>query len=438
MSTDRRQEARLAIVKLAEILMKQIGPIWNKPVRGELYVRHKPEKITYGEEGIITGCQWTSEYITRPSTFHLGVWKISEFEKTQDYQDILTKLSDIFKLRKESIRQMLSSFLENAISGGMRGNIDLLIDDLEGKPPSWHVTAKMYGVIPESQEIQLSEGVKLRRVKDEDLTFEVPAFRLVGREDILSTPHSILEISLLSSNPNDVQKKIEKVTILLSLFKETCASYERYSMKAESFGQFGGTLSRGRPLSHDPKVVIRNSELDHLSKFIRYFEPRIPDAVIFGEPLDPLEVSLKRYLESIRENLHIEEKLTRAVMGLESLFLENETELRFRLAVRVAQLLGCMNEDSSTVYATVSEAYDYRSSHVHGSVLTADKKLKAKEVLDKIWRYLRKAILLWLVEDVSSEAKKRLFLKQLDKALIDDSQRQNLKSRIEAEKTKLK
>jgi hypothetical protein len=209
-------------------------------------------------------------------------------------------------------------------------------------------------------------------------------------------------------------------------------------MKTKSYTPYGGTISRSTFLSREPKVIIKNSERDYLSTFIQYFEPRIPDAVIFGEPLDPLEISIKRYLESIRENLPIEEKLTRAVMGLEALFLENETELRFRLSLRVAQLLGYLNEDPPTVYAVVSEAYDYRSSHVHGSVLSSDKKLKANEALKNIWRYLRKAILIWLIEDVSSEAKKRVFIKQIDGALIDDTQRQTFKMKIEADRSYLK
>jgi hypothetical protein len=437
MSSDRR-EARLAVEKLTEILRAQIAPKRNELISMDGYVKKAPEKMTFNEDGTFTGGQWRTEYVTRPSSILFHVKVMPEFEKTKDYQDTLTKLSDFFQQRKEFIQDILSSYLANAVSNGIKDDIEVLMDDLENKPPSWQVTARMYGITPESKEIKLSEGVKLRRVNEEDLIFEEPIFGLRVGRNLLSIPHSILEISLTTSNPNDVQKKVEKLTILLSLFRETCASYESYSMKTKSYTPYEGTISRNTFLSREPKVIIKNSERDYLSTFIQYFEPRIPDAVIFGEPLDPLEISIKRYLESIRENLPIEEKLTRAVMGLEALFLENETELRFRLSLRVAQLLGYLNEDSPAVYAVVSEAYDYRSSHVHGSVLSSDKKLKANEALKNIWRYLRKAILIWLIEDVSSEAKKRVFIKQIDGALIDDTQRQTFKMKIEADRSYLK
>jgi len=437
MSMDRRAEAKAKIQKLEELL-KQKTDLVSKDINPDTYLRYIPKKITYNTDGTIGGCQWSPEYVTHPSTTFIYAIIISEFEKTEEYQNTLVQLSDLFYLERERIQHLLNSFLMDAYGEKHRGDVDTLINDLENKPSFWHITARLYGVFPEAQEMIISEGVVLRKVSKEDLTYEVPPFSFGFNRTVSLFPHSILEISFTSPNPAPVQQKVEKLTLVLSLFNGTCASFETYTMKPDSYGQFGGTLSKSTIPSQEPKRLIKESELTDLTAFVSYFEPRIPEGAIFGEPLDPLEIAIKRYLESIRENLPIEEKLTRAVMGLEALFLENETELRFRLALRVAQLLGYLNEDSLIVYNTVSEAYDFRSSHVHGSVLSPDQKGKANEVLKHLWRYLRKAILIWIVEDVSSEKKKRALLKQIDGALINDTQRHGFKLKIEAEKTFLK
>lgn len=437
MPDNRRGEADSSVKKLIEDLRKIMDPIKKNLDHVDQYIRYVP-KINYNVDGTVSGYSYQTEYVERKNLSQLYFKVLPEFIKSDVYSHSLSLLSEIYRKPEGEIQPVLSSFLVNEISNGRKGNIDIFFDDLEGKPASLYLSAKMRGIVPEGTELILSNGIKLRRVREEDLTYEVPIYGLGHEGNLMSLPDSILAISLKTQNVIEVQTKIERLTILFSLYRETCAHYERYSIQTKSYSQIGDIIFfKNIQFSHEPKTTIRKSDLISLIAFINHFEPRITDALVQGKPIDPLEISLKRYLESIKESMSIEEKLTRAVMGLEALFLENESELKYRLALRVSQLLGYLNEDPLKVFEKVSEAYEYRSSHVHGSVLSTEKQWKVKEALDQIWRYLRKSILIWMAEDLSSEAKKRSFLKQIDSSLISEIARRLLKSKIDSRKTTL-
>jgi hypothetical protein len=257
-------------------------------------------------------------------------------------------------------------------------------------------------------------------------------------DELAQFPDSVMEVMISSPYPAIVQKKVERLCVLLSLFKDSCAHYQTYQMRPRSYFQFGGTLSRNVPMAGEPRAVVHDNESSDLASFVQQFEPKIPDAVLWGKILDPLEIGLKRYLDSVRENSPIEERLTHAVMGLEALFLEQETELRFRLALRTAQVLKYLGDNPQEVFDTVYEAYGYRSAHVHGSILSDKEAAEVQGVLKKIWRYLRKSLLFWLAEGIASDSKKKQLLKDIDSSLIDDVKRQNLKERIETAKLMMK
>jgi hypothetical protein len=90
------------------------------------------------------------------------------------------------------------------------------------------------------------------------------------------------------------------------------------------------------------------------------------------------------------------------------------------------------------VYSDIFEAYQYRSLHVHGSVLKGVQRSKADQVFEKIARYLRKVLIFWLMERIISEANKKQFLVDVDAALIDENKAQSLKSKLTIVRNSLK
>lgn len=439
MSEQKRVEAQRTIEQLVTSAKEKVEPIKYKLMTTETWIRHFPLSVTRNEEGSITGYETATEAEERPSWRRLSTWLREEFAKTPEFQDALGKLSQAYGMKSEQLVDPLTSFLAHMIMEKDRnGNMAILLNDLEGKPCEWKVTAQLVGVHTETS-IVIAEGVILRRVEDSDLSFEELAGLTAAREDLMRFPESILDITIMEPYPIAVQRKVERLCILLSLFKESSAYYESYTGRAKSFSRFGlGTSRRIVRPSTTPRAIIDASESTDLAKFIQFFEPRIPAAIPYGRIVDPLEIAMKRYLESVRESKVIEERLTTAVMGLEALFLEQENELRFRLALRTAQILKHLGENAQEVYDTVSKAYGYRSSHVHGSILSEEDAMGIQEVTNRIWRYLRKSLLFWVAEGVASESKKKQLLKDIDSSLVDDNKRENLKGRIEAAKLTMK
>lgn len=401
----------------------------SKLVSEEALVKYVPEKFERDEYGVITSCSWKEEHVTRPSYLGLDVW-ISKFEMSEDFTHVTKQIAELLGIQHAKVRHPFSAFLYHIVVDGFKeDDINLLIDDLEGKLPSWQITIRLSGVIPADEGIVIQKGIKLRKVRKEDLTREVSLHPLFGMRDWLMCD-SILELHVPKGNAHDVSEKLEKLLVLLMLYREAAIGYKNYTMIPKSFQHFGGTISTGALTSGQPRIIITQQDAVNISAFIAKLEPILPKNVVFGRPIDPLEVSLKRYLDSLRLNVGVEEKLTYAVMGLESLFLKAQPEARYRLAVRAAHVLGHLNENPSVVYSTASEAYQYRSLHVHGSVLGSEKQARAKEVLEKIQKYLRKVILFWLLAGVLSEAKKYQLIREVDSALIAENKAQSLKSEL--------
>lgn len=351
----------------------------------EPFLRFSPKKVSRDEIGVINGCEWSEEYFEKPS-MSMAVILLNQYCTSHpEYATLESRISELYGKPPESFRNALESFLLESLIDDTKSGVETLLDDLEGKACRWDVKALLVGIVPES-EIKLSDNVVLRRVTETDLIYEVPAgARLFSSPLTWPFYDSVLQATFVSHDPGQVQRRVDSLCLLLSLFRETGAYWNSCSLKPNSYLQFGGQLRGGSVTARTPRAILRNDDRDAISQFVRNYESRIPNAVIDSRPVDPLEVSMKRYVDSIRGNLPVEERLTYAVMGLEAILLENETELRFRISLRAAQVLRYLNEDPGTVYSTVHTAYGYRSSHVHGSVLTDDAKVKAQEVLTRIW-----------------------------------------------------
>jgi len=84
-----------------------------------------------------------------------------------------------------------------------------------------------------------------------------------------------------------------------------------------------------------------------------------------------------------------------AMIALESLYMPDRDELRYRLATRMAALLA-LPQDRKDVFANVRQAYDLRSNIVHGGTIDEETEKKINEVLPRIMGYLRESLILFL------------------------------------------
>jgi hypothetical protein len=346
--TTQREETEKVIRTLAENMLAQLGPLRRQLIGQEVWIRHVPNRIERDKDGVVTQRRWRQERVTRESYLGINKW-IVQWEGTADFKFAVARISELLKLSQETVSQPLGSFLLHiGVYGLADDDIVLLLDDLLEVPPSWQITARLKGIVPASEEVVIQEGVKLRKVRKEDLIMEVPLLQApyFGIKALFTLYDSILELSFRKKTSQEVDKEIEKLLILLSLYRESAISYESYVKKPKTFRLFGEeTASRGIPASNQPRLVMTQQDVPDVTAFIGKLETKLPMAVVFGRPVDPLEISLKRYLDSLRMSVGIEEKLTYAVMGMESLFLQAQPEAQFRLAVRAARVLGHLNED---------------------------------------------------------------------------------------------
>ena len=88
-----------------------------------------------------------------------------------------------------------------------------------------------------------------------------------------------------------------------------------------------------------------------------------------------LAIAYRHYSEALLSLIRTEEKITNAVIGLESLLLAENQEISFRFWVRGAKILGLLNYSPLDVKKILKIAYDIRSTFVHGDDLELDKKL---------------------------------------------------------------
>jgi len=123
----------------------------------------------------------------------------------------------------------------------------------------------------------------------------------------------------------------------------------------------------------------------------------------------------------------VEDRLIDAVVALEAIYLSGvNDELKFRLAVRAATHLGSDDKsERSRIFELVTNAYDLRSTIVHGSVheIAASKIFKRgswkkpDELLENVTSLLRNA-LVSILTDLSEEYFGSKFHKELDTCVI--------------------
>lgn len=126
--------------------------------------------------------------------------------------------------------------------------------------------------------------------------------------------------------------------------------------------------------------------------------------------LDSVGIALRRFHSSYHGD--IEDRIIDQMIAFESLYLTGLQELTYKLALRVAFLLG--RENRSGIFSDMKQAYNYRSRIVHGENIPSRDKLRA--VGAKTEEYLRQSIrrVLLLLSQGHS-------LKQIREKLLDEN-----------------
>jgi len=130
---------------------------------------------------------------------------------------------------------------------------------------------------------------------------------------------------------------------------------------------------------------------------------------------ESLQVALSRFHSSYRGEP--EERIIDQMIAFEAICLEGEQELQYRLALRVACLLGGDAKTRNSIFKDMRNAYRLRSAIVHGSHRMAQKELE--DILPKSEEYLRQSIRKFLLLLFQGYEFKRIREHLLDQNIMD-------------------
>lgn len=106
-----------------------------------------------------------------------------------------------------------------------------------------------------------------------------------------------------------------------------------------------------------------------------------------SEP-DNLSIALRRFNSAYHGN--IEDRLVDHIIALEFLYLGHEQELKYRLALRTAYLLGRDESERKVIFNKMRKAYNVRSDIVHGNRQVD--RVVLEEIVTDTEEYLRRSI----------------------------------------------
>jgi hypothetical protein len=297
-------------------------------------------------------------------------------------------------------------------------------------------TVKLFGIVLESSEVVICEGIIIRQVIKTDL--EAPS-QLGSDHTFAALPSAVLEITMqLKANDHGVlQQKVAQYVKLIRLFDLGSVTYNSYKMEFDTISAPGAEMGMAHQLFHPWKKYFLQAvrEKDFLN-----FLNQLPLSIgfcLFDKNANHITTAFDRFSEAVLENVAVERKVANAVMGIEALLSDGTNELAFKMQTRTAKVLSSFGFEPIVARNHLKEAYAIRSKFAHGDYLTTGKKAELQKMISPngdfpstIINYLRILIITELAIDIS----KPQLIKLIDDAFIDNSVEQQLRLKLELAK----
>jgi Apea-like HEPN len=260
--------------------------------------------------------------------------------------------------------------------------------DVYQEPFKSSAEVELVGVViePESIKWDLYDlTITLRQTKIEDLQKKqliYPYIDSLTRRRV-NLPSAMMNIESYSvTEPCILQDEIEKIVVMFSLFKVSSAAYISYTMDSEAIlwsRKMGGKISRNNHINILETFKVARENGPDFFDFQRSIYNILPKSLYMRsheKDMIHLVIAYRHYSEALLNTVRIEEKITNAVIGLESLLLAENQEISFRFCIRGAKILSLLNFESLRVKNLLKIAYDIRSTLVHGDDIELDKKVR--------------------------------------------------------------
>ena len=270
----------------------------------------------------------------------------------------------------------------------------------------------LLGFDSEVEEINLKEGLRIRRVSEDEIVelwrrsswfrglAEFSGFGLLPLKYVLELFTEALKLSGDEEYIMELESDLEfdKVISALRLFKKGWVDYPFIIQKASptlssetSYYMKGSKRTVHTNLPFRISYKLSKEETEDLSEFYRRIHNKI----------DCSEIPLRRFNETYTRR-SIEDKLVDYMISFESLYLtgEEKMEMAYKLAHRVSLLLSTEKEKRKQIFQEMKKAYSLRSDIVHGrkvkKIRIANKEYSLSDFVQKIEEHLRLSIRLFL------------------------------------------
>lgn len=406
-----------------------------------LYIKSKVDNFTYKEGNI--SYRTSFDYVEKQE-WH---WK-DQFDfikrivkQLPGYNKIVSEISKKYGVNEPQADFWLSRFVQNLTQKVLEGVTDeILVDyattfigDLEKSPIDWRLKIWIEGIWLQDDEYQIYEGLSIRKPKPSDLEVEIPfdfvpmhMYRPFGFKDI--SP-AILEFTYRSRNQQEIQDEMEIILTSLRLFKLGSVFSVKAEMHPKSFLSFSGIMGPTLQFASPYKYPINRQDIPKLKDLIKKTKTVLPKGSLqaaSGE-IDPVIIALQRYNDALLKPESLQSRIACTITCFEALYLKagERMELSHRLSQRASALLGFFDRKPLEVYNYLSQAYDMRSTFIHGSQIKPQGHKNVAKLAEKTLEYARVSLLVFL--QLKPLIGKDNLISKIDNSLLDEEVHSKLK-----------
>jgi hypothetical protein len=305
---------------------------------------------------------------------------------------------------------------------------EMMIDEILERPVTWQIRAFLFGLVVDEPSLEM-KYLTIRNPLRSDFIPDFIDWRRYDQPENVPDTNRWEPVHVVAEwKESGIPKSRHAETKLIRCVKRNI--HELRLCKSSKF-----LLTKW--IATNDFVGIDEFSFDEIYRH-SIDEGRYPSPTIFGEReqkkynllVDPI---LRR--EDLERNLR--ERVNRAmgmydlacardgvesilfsVIGLETLYSDGGSELKYKLASRTTGFLSRLWGESSIIFQNMTDAYDLRSRYVHGLSLKTSKE-EISEVESIMLEYLRCSIISWLGGAYKSENAQTL-RNTLDRAPFDE------------------
>lgn len=317
------------------------------------------------------------EYAERPDWYH-ALSKLHEnIECLPEFKRLSKCISEVSQGSTEcdEIHRLLENYLEGLKKPVLyTRKAESVVDNFCNYINSPDVKVKLLAPLAcyhsAVRRLMLPSGTKVRAITDEEFSIlAVRAFHMnPGIHKLMLSTH-LLEYQVnIPKGPNCITSSIREMLLYDASVLRVFGPGRPVLAFVAVFPQWRGVLSPDELFGwSSPRYGRGQGSLEKRS---------VPALLKFAEQANqlkwrdskcnPLRTAWMHFSKAVVCDFH-EDILLQLVMALEALYLEDEAELRLKLALRVARHISRDDSDRRDVYDIVYNAYKLRNEIVHGS-----------------------------------------------------------------------